>query len=156
MRIVVKNIKNDDFEYIVYLTTEDGISMKADFANEDNLNDVIQDLSVGYEGIDVQIQKGNLETKSDSELNKNPLVLVFYLNRELMSMPEIMGPFSESINQAIAEKKANIMAFFIPTDDKERVECINPILTSEAEKHKINNLISDIEKSFDINQGADV
>jgi hypothetical protein len=74
----------------------------------------------------------------------------------LMSMPEIMGPFSESINQAIAEKKANIMAFFIPTDDKERVECINPILTSEAEKHKINNLISDIEKSFDINQGADV
>jgi hypothetical protein len=130
--------------------------MKADFANEDNLNDVIQDLSVGYEGIDVQIQKGNLETKSDSELNKNPLVLVFYLNRELMSMPEIMGPFSESINQAIAEKKANIMAFFIPTDDKERVECINPILTSEAEKHKINNLISDIEKSFDINQGADV
>ncbi len=81
---------------------------------------------------------------------EHPLVLVFYLDRELMRTPEIIGAFSESVNNMIAAKKLNMVCFFMPTDGEERIECINPVLTTPDEKEKINNLIKEIEKNFSI------
>ena len=84
-----------------------------------------------------------------------PLILVFYLNRELMREPRIINNFVESVNNDIATRGANIMAYFIPTDDNERIECINPLIATDEEKTSINILIDEISKSFDIGQGAD-
>jgi hypothetical protein len=77
------------------------------------------------------------------------------MDRELMKQTEIMVHISEGINRAIAEREANAMAFFLPTDGQERMECINPIHTSKKQAKKINKLIKEIGKSFDIGQGAD-
>jgi len=90
-----------------------------------------------------------------SKEKKHPLILVFYLDRALMEIPEIMEGYSSAVNTAISQREANAMAFFLPTDDKERIECINPVITTDKEKSKVLKLISDIEKSFDIGQGAD-
>ena len=90
-----------------------------------------------------------------SKEKEYPLILVFYLDRALMTEKKIIQGYVDSVNDAIADREANAMAFFIPTDDKERVECINPIIATEEEKGKILKLIDDIEKSFDIGQGAD-
>lgn len=84
-----------------------------------------------------------------------PLVLVFYLDREMMMNPDVIRPFSESVNDAIAAREANMMAFFIPTDGEERIECINPQTASNEEMEKINKIISDLQLNFDIGQGAD-
>lgn len=86
-----------------------------------------------------------------------PLIIVFYLDRETMSQENIMKPFVESVNQALHIRKSNALAFFLPAakGDKERVECINPQIIPEIDMEKINKLVEDIKKQFDIGQGAD-
>jgi hypothetical protein len=47
------------------------------------------------------------------------------------------------------------MAFFLPTDEQERIECLNPVTMQETDIERINKIINDLTKSFDIGQGAD-
>jgi len=90
-----------------------------------------------------------------SKTKEHPLILVCYMDRELMKQQEIMVHISEGINRAIAEREANAMAFFLPTDGPERMECINPIHTTKKQADKIDKMIKDVRESFDIGQGAD-
>lgn len=87
------------------------------------------------------------ETKSEY-----PLILIFYLDRELMQEESIMDEFRLSINEDIERRGANIMAYVMPTDGIERIECINPLIATDEEKMSIKDLIADISKKFDINQ----
>lgn len=84
-----------------------------------------------------------------------PLMLVFYLDRELMQNKNIMGPVAEHIDRTLASKEANAIAFFMPTDGVERIECINPVTLPEADLEKIYKIVDDLKKNFDIGQGAD-
>ncbi len=81
-----------------------------------------------------------------------PLIIVFYLDREMMKNKEIVGPFAESVNRILAQKNSNAIAFFIPTDGEERIECINPILVPEVEMSKINKIIEDIKVAFSVGE----
>ena len=83
-----------------------------------------------------------------------PLIIVFYLDHELMSNPQIIKPFAESVNQMIAYKEANALAFFLPTRGEDRVEVLNPVVINEADMEKINKIIEDIKTNFSI--GADI
>ena len=47
------------------------------------------------------------------------------------------------------------MAFFLPTDGEGRVEWINSIQIEPTEMGRINKIIEDLTKNFDIGQGAD-
>lgn len=78
---------------------------------------------------------------------QNPLILVFYLQ---MEDQRIIQPFIESVNDMIIQKNANIMAFFVPTDGEERIECLNPVTLKENDMDKINKMIEDIKQSFSI------
>jgi hypothetical protein len=84
-----------------------------------------------------------------------PLILVFYLNNEMMRNKDIIVPFTESVNNAIAIREANAMAFFLPTEGEERIECINPLTVPEEKIEEVNKIIEDLKKNFDIGQGAD-
>ena len=84
-----------------------------------------------------------------------PLIIVMYLDREMMTNADIIKPFADSVNDALAEREANAMAFFLPTDGEERIECINPVQVAEAEMENINKIVEDLTKNFDIGQGAD-
>ena len=79
-----------------------------------------------------------------------PLILVFYLDRELMSNPDIIKPFSDSVNDALARRRANAIAFFLPTDGEERIDCINPVMVKDAEMSEINKMVEDIKKAFSV------
>lgn len=81
-----------------------------------------------------------------------PLIIVFYLDAEMMKIKEIIQPFADSVNSMLAHKNANAMAFFIPTKGEERVECINPLVVSETDMSKVNELVEDIRKSFSIGE----
>jgi hypothetical protein len=88
-------------------------------------------------------------------MNENyPLIIVFYLDAEMMKVKEIIQPFTESVNTMLNQKKANAMAFFLPTNGEERVECINPLIVPKDDMEKVATLIEDIKKSFDI--GAEI
>lgn len=81
---------------------------------------------------------------------ETPLILVFYIDAKMMEQREIIQPFVESVNSMIERKNANVMAFFIPTVDNERIECINPVMLQEPEIEKINEMIAEIKNSFQI------
>jgi hypothetical protein len=90
------------------------------------------------------------------EQNSNyPLIIVFYLDRSMISNPEIMGPLSEAVNSALAERNSNAIAFFMPTDGPEKVDCINPIQIEAADMEKINQIVEDIKKNFDVQEDLD-
>lgn len=80
----------------------------------------------------------------------HPLVLVFYLDKEMMQRPEVINQFAESINYMIIQKELNALALFMPTETEERVECINPVIATEEQIANITKLIADIEKNFSI------
>ena len=84
-----------------------------------------------------------------------PLLIVFYLDKEMMMNPDIIKPFADSVNSALAQRKANALAFFLPTEGEERVECINPVQVKDADMEKIYQMVEDIKKNFDVGQGAD-
>jgi len=86
----------------------------------------------------------------------HPLILVFYLDAEMMKNPEIIQPFAESVNSMLAHKEANALAFFIPTTGEERVECINPVIMPEADMDKISKMVEDIKVAFAVNADIDV
>jgi hypothetical protein len=79
-----------------------------------------------------------------------PMVLVFYLDAELMKNKDIIVPFTQAVDDMLNKKNANALAFFLPTNGEERIECINPIMLKEAEMGKINTMLEEIKKSFSI------
>jgi len=87
---------------------------------------------------------------------QTPLILVFYLDSELMRTPDIIKPFTESVNDVLAIKEANAIAFFVPTEGEERIECINPVMLKEADMERINKLIEDIKTNFSIGDDLEI
>jgi len=86
------------------------------------------------------------------ETKQHPLVIVFYLDREMMKQTEILQPFAASVNQMIIQKKLNAIAFFLPTDGEERVECINPVVVPKVQMDKIQKIISEIQTQFSVGE----
>lgn len=84
--------------------------------------------------------------------SEHPLILVFYLDRELFKRNEIVKPFIEAINKIIEIKKMNAISFFMPTDKEERVECINPAVISSNEMDKVMKIVNDINKHFGVGE----
>ena len=89
-------------------------------------------------------------------MEQHPLIIVFYLDEDMMRQPEIIQPFAESINEMLIYKKVNVLAFFIPTKGEERVECINPVVLPEADVAKVYKMIEDIKESFAIGVDIDI
>jgi len=81
-----------------------------------------------------------------------PMVLVFYLDREMMKNQEITQAFAESVNELINVKNFNAIAFFLPTDGEERIECINPLIAPKEKMEQIDKMIKDISKNFGIGE----
>lgn len=85
-----------------------------------------------------------------SENINYPLILVFYIDRDTMRNPQIVQPFVDSVNLMLHEKDANAMAFFLPTDGEERIEAINPKVIEPVEMERINKIVEDLTKNFDM------
>lgn len=88
--------------------------------------------------------------------NNHPLILVFYLDAEMMQNAQIIQPFAESVNYMIEQKNANMMAFFLPTKGEERLECINPVMLSEPDMEKLQQMIKDIQEQFSVGLDLDI
>jgi len=150
MKIVVKhNEANTHHDFQVYLMTDDDIKVYGQLASMNTFDSVIENVlsQTNVDPEDIPI----IGPPKKSMPSTHPLILVMYMDRELMRNAEIMGPMSDAINEAISAREANAMAFFVPTDGEERIECINPLIATEVEKDKISRLINEIEISFDIN-----
>lgn len=81
---------------------------------------------------------------------EQPMVIVVYMDRYVMTDEESMKLISREIQLAFEEKGGNTVTLFVPTDGTERIECINPVIATEEQIERINKLIEDVEKSFDL------
>jgi hypothetical protein len=144
-KIVIKKLKNTEF--IVYYR-HNNVNVSANIAKDNNgVNQIVNEyLNTYFDGEEYNIN----DVVENETTNSHPLILVFYLDRELMSNKEIISPFVESVNRMLHEKQANVLAFFLPTDGEERIDCINPVITSESDMSRINTIIDDIKTSFSI------
>jgi hypothetical protein len=81
-------------------------------------------------------------------MKNNPLIIVFYIEREYMFNTTMITDYIEDINNKLVNK--NTIAFFLPTDGESRIECINPKQVEPAEMDRINTIVSDLVKNFDM------
>ena len=63
---------------------------------------------------------------------EQPLILVFYMDRATLSQQDIMKIISNEVKKVLDVKEVNAITFFVPTEDKERVECINPVIATRS------------------------
>jgi len=82
------------------------------------------------------------------ELKQHPLIIVFYLDADMMKQGNIIQPFAEAVNHMLFQKDANALAFFIPTRGEERVECINPVVLKEEDMTNVYKILEDLKKNF--------
>lgn len=80
---------------------------------------------------------------------KEPIILVFYIYRDVLARQELREQYFESIKKYFDEMKMKTAIFFLPTDTEERIECINPIyIDDENEFTKLNDLIQKVSEVF--------
>lgn len=82
---------------------------------------------------------------------KEPLILVFYIYRDVLANKEIRESYFESVKKHFEDIKLKATFFFLPTDTEERIECINPrFIEDQDEITKLKNVLEDAHKRFDI------
>lgn len=81
-------------------------------------------------------------------MTENPLILVFYVDREYFKAPQLIDEFAKGVDAMFEKKKMNAVAYFIPTDTEERIECINPAIVPADEMDRINKIVKDIQDNF--------
>jgi hypothetical protein len=80
-----------------------------------------------------------------------PLILVFYIFRDVLSNPEIRNQYAKSVEEYFNKKGDDVRIFFIPTDTEERLECVNPKFIDD--KNTYDKLVKDLEEvkiKFDV------
>lgn len=156
MRLVTKQHKfNDKKEpmYLIYIQNDDYKNIEC-YEVTGDLNRVVRENELLEDhGInEVQFIDYNTHRLQSGLLNKAyPLILCFYIDRELIGNSEIFLPYWSAVNEAITSKGSNVLAFFMPCDEgEERIECINPIQVEDSDMDKINGLVKDLTKQFQV------
>jgi len=153
MKIVTKNysLKNGKRSYLVYLKDENDNSLECYevFGEEDRIkkeNDLSEKYGIG--GVEyVSLE----EFREDEEEDNKPLFLVFYLDKELFKQKELVSSYGANVKKYLDEKGDNVRLFFMPTENNEKIVCINPLyIGDEKEFEKLNTLIGELEEKFQL------
>ena len=136
MKIVTKNysLKNGERSYLVYLKDHNNNSLECYdvFGEEDRIkkeNDLSE--KYGIEGVEyVSLE----EFREDEEEDNKPLFLVFYLDKELFKQKELVSSYGANVKKYLDEKGDNVRLFFMPTENNEKIVCINPLYISDEKE----------------------
>jgi hypothetical protein len=86
-----------------------------------------------------------------------PLILVFYIFRDVLSNTELRTQYAKSVQTHFDSKGDDVRLFFIPTDTEERLECINPKFIDDKNTYeKLINDLEEIKRIFDVGSDNDV
>ena len=153
MKIVTKNysLKNGKRSYLVYLKDENDNSLECyDVLGEEDRIKKENNLSEKHGIEDVEYVSLE-EFREDEEEENKPLFLVFYLNKELFKQKELVSSYGANVKKYLDEKGDNVRLFFMPTENNEKIVCINPLyIGDEKEDEKLNTLIGELEEKFQL------
>lgn len=154
MKIVTKNNKLEKGvrHYLIYVNDDNGNALECKEAvGEDDRIKKENELSKTYDITTESIEYMSLDQFKSQNNIYSPLILVFYLERHLFSNREMIGAYGENVRQYLESRGDDVRLFFIPTDGKEEIKCINPVyIDDETELDRLNDLIEDITNKFQV------
>jgi len=154
MKIVTKNhsLKKGVRGYLVYLMDDNGNALECFevFGEEERLNkenELSETHDINTDNINfVSLEKFRVQNRTYS-----PLILVFYLQKDLFSNREMIATYGENVKQYLENRGDDVRLFFLPTEEQEKIVCVNPVyIEDQNEFNKLNDLIEDLTNKFQV------
>ena len=155
MKIITKNnrLENGIRHYLVYLVDDNNTPIECvDAIGEEDRTSKENEFSKKYDITTDGIEYVSLEKFRTENRDYSPLILVFYLDKTIFANTEMIRTYGENVKNYLEEEKGdNVRIFFMPTEGKEEIKCINPVYIDESDDiEKLNDLISHLEKKFQV------
>lgn len=154
MKIVTKNhsLEKGVRGYLIYLMDENGNALECFevFGEEERLNkenELSETHDINTDNINfVSLEKFRVQNRTYS-----PLILVFYLQKDLFSNREMIATYGENVKQYLENRGDDVRLFFLPTEEQEKIVCVNPVyIEDQNEFNKLNDLIEDLTNKFQV------
>ena len=154
MKIVTKNhsLEKGVRGYLVYLMDDNGNALECFevFGEEERLNkenELSETHNINTDNINfVSLEKFRVQNRTYS-----PLILVFYLQRDLFTNREMIATYGENVKQYLENRGDDVRLFFLPTEEQEKIVCVNPVyIEDQNEFDKLNDLIEDLTNKFQV------
>ena len=154
MKIVTKNhsLEKGVRGYLVYLMDDNGNALECFevFGEEERLNKE-NELSETHDINTDNINFVSLEKFIVQNRTYSPLILVFYLQKDLFSNREMIATYGENVKQYLENRGDDVRLFFLPTEEQEKIVCVNPVyIEDQNEFDKLNDLIEDLTNKFQV------
>lgn len=154
MKIITKNnlLEKGVRHYLVYLVDDNNNPIECvDAIGEEERKTKENEFSERY-GINTEnIEYVSLEKFRSQNREYTPLILVFYLEKSLFTNTDMIRSYGENVREYLESKGDDVRLFFMPTEGKEEIKCINPVYIDEvSDIEKLNDLISDLENKFQV------
>ncbi len=154
MKIVTKNNKLEKGVryYLVYLNDDNGNPIECfDVTGDEERINKENELSEKYDIGTNDIEYVSLEKFRTQNRDYTPLILVFYLERSLFAEREMIATYGDNVRQYLESRGDDVRLFFLPTDNEEKIVCVNPVYIDEQEDFdRLNDLIEDLTKKFEV------
>jgi hypothetical protein len=154
MKIITKNNKLEKGirHYLVYLVDDNNNPIECvDAIGEEERTSKENEFSQKYDITTDDIEYVSLEKFRSENRDYTPLILVFYLEKSLFTNTDMIRIYGENVKEYLENRGDDVRLFFMPTEGKEEIKCINPVYIDESDDiQKLNDLISDLENKFQV------
>ena len=154
MKIITKNnrLEKGVRHYLVYLVDDNDNTIECvDAIGEEERTSKENEFSEKYDISTDDVDYVTLEKFRTQNRDYTPLILVFYLEKSLFSNTDMIRSYGENVKNYLENRGDDVRLFFMPTEGKEEIKCINPVYIDESEDiQKLNDLISDLENKFQV------
>jgi hypothetical protein len=152
MKIVSREILPQDGvkQFIVYLMDNNNNPLKSEICRYDDKELVVSKIKDNYHLTDNNVVTYDEYLLEKLKATQHPLILVFYINKEDINSKDVMNTYIDTINYALNAKESNALAFFLPTDGEDRVECLNPVQLSYEDMGKVDRIVNELRTGFNI------
>jgi hypothetical protein len=154
MKIITKNnrLEKGVRHYLVYLVGDNDNPIECvDAIGEEERTSKENEFSEKYDISTDDVDYVTLEKFRTQNRDYTPLILVFYLEKSLFSNTDMIRSYGENVKNYLENRGDDVRLFFMPTEGKEEIKCINPVYIDESEDiQKLNDLISDLENKFQV------
>jgi hypothetical protein len=154
MKIITKNnrLEKGIRHYLVYLVDDNNNPIECvDAIGEEERTSKENEFSQKYDITTDDIEYVSLEKFRSENRDYTPLILVFYLEKSLFTNTDMIRIYGENVKEYLENRGDDVRLFFMPTEGKEEIKCINPVYIDESDDiQKLNDLISDLENKFQV------
>lgn len=154
MKIITKNnrLEKGVRHYLVYLVDDNNNPIECvDAIGEEERTSKENEFSQKYDITTDDVEYVSLEKFRSENRDYTPLILVFYLEKSLFTNTDMIRIYGENVKEYLENRGDEVRLFFMPTEGKEEIKCINPVYIDESEDiQNLNDLISDLENKFQV------